>query len=462
MTTSQLELCVLSGGAGSRLWPISREMMPKQFYDLAGRGKPLLIETLDRLSSLGRLSVLTSERLVYPTQGLLNRYGTKAEVLGEPCRRNTAAAVAYFTHRTLRCSASDTVIGIFPSDHLIAKPEIFSEVIRQAADVARQGFVVTCGIRPTHASDAYGYIELATKVQAGSAVAQVKKFVEKPSITKAEEFLATERFVWNAGMFVFRADTMAKHFETHMPLLWKGLSALKADESNLAEVFEKLPSESLDYGIMEKLTDIRCVVADMGWSDIGSWEEVAEHSPRVTTPIEIEGGSNEYLPFNVTPKKAAFVGVSDIELVETGDALLVLRKGAGQKLRDVVKRLEKDAPALLVGHTFEERPWGRFEVLHDTDYFKSKKITVWAGQKLSYQSHTKRAEHWVVVKGQAEVTLNGEIHRLGVGQHVHIPLGAKHRIANPGPGEMEFIEVQTGTYFGEDDITRYSDDYGRK
>ncbi|MEO5668029.1 MAG: sugar phosphate nucleotidyltransferase, partial [Bdellovibrionota bacterium] len=211
-------------------------MMPKQFYDLAGRGRPLLIETLERLAPLGRLTVLTSERLVYPTQGLLNRHSMKAEVLGEPSRRNTAAAVAYFTHRVLRRGALDTVIGIFPSDHLIAKPAAFVDAIRLAADEAAKGFVVTCGIRPTHASDAYGYIELSSKVSAGSGVAQVRKFVEKPSITKAEEFLATERYVWNAGMFVFRADTMARHFETHMPKLWKGLAELRDDESNLAEV----------------------------------------------------------------------------------------------------------------------------------------------------------------------------------------------------------------------------------
>jgi mannose-1-phosphate guanylyltransferase/mannose-1-phosphate guanylyltransferase/mannose-6-phosphate isomerase len=263
-------------------------------------------------------------------------------------------------------------------------------------------------------------------------------------------------------MFVFRAGTMAEHFRKHMPRLWEELSRLKDDESNLREVFEKLPSESIDYGVMEKLTEIRCVVADMGWSDIGSWEEVAEHSPQKARPIEVEGRANDYLPFNVTPKKTAFVGVSDIELVETGDALLVLRKGAGQKLRDVVKALQTEAPLLLEGHVFEERPWGRFEVLLDTAYFKSKKITVWAGQRLSYQSHTKRAEHWVVVKGIADVTLNDVVHRLKAGEHIHIPLGAKHRIANPGPEEMEFIEVQTGTYFGEDDIVRYSDEYGRK
>jgi len=462
MANQNLELCVLSGGAGSRLWPISREMMPKQFYDLAGRGQPLLIETLQRLSALGRLSVLTSERLVYPTQGLLNRYSMKAEVLGEPCRRNTAAAVAYFTQRALRRGASDTVVGIFPSDHLIAKPAIFSEAIRLAAEEAARGFVVTCGIRPTQPSDAYGYIELSTKPQIGGGAAQVRRFVEKPSIRKAEEFLASGRFVWNAGMFVFRADTMARHFETHMPQLWSELQDLKADESNLAEIFQKLPSESIDYGVMEKLTDIRCVVADMGWSDIGSWEEVAEHTPVREQPIEVEGQANCYLPFSVTPKKVAFVGVSDVELVETGDALLVLRKGAGQKLRDVVKKLQTDAPGLLVDHTFEERPWGRFEVLHDTSYFKSKKITVWAGQKLSYQSHKKRAEHWVIVKGRADVTLDDKVHSLKAGEHIHIPLGAKHRISNPGPDLMEFIEVQTGTYFGEDDIIRYSDEYGRK
>lgn len=458
-----MQVCVLSGGAGNRLWPISRELMPKQFYDLSGSGRPLLIDTLLRLKDVGTLSVLTNEKLVFATKGLLNRFNVQAEVWGEPMRKNTAPAVALYTHSVLQKSSPESVIGIFPSDHLVSKLENFKKALALAAEEASRGAVVTCGIQPTYPSDAYGYIELESKVQAGSSaqVASVKQFVEKPSIHKAEAFLATEKYVWNAGIFVFRADVMASHFEKHMPELWKGISSIRKDLSNLSDVFAKLPSESLDYGVMEKISGIRCVVADLGWSDIGSWEEVFEHQKLEKKPIEVGGQNNAFLPFGVSAKEVAFVGVSDLEVVESADALLVLRKGEGQKLREVVKALKERQPRLLESHTFEERPWGRFEVILDTDYFKSKRITVWPGHKLSYQSHARRAEHWVIVKGEAEVTLNDEVFRLKAGEHVHIPLGAKHRIANPGEIALEFIEVQTGTYFGEDDIIRYSDDYGR-
>jgi len=458
-----MQVCVLSGGAGNRLWPISRELMPKQFYDLAGSGKPLLVDTLQRLQGVGELSVLTNEKLVFSTKGLLNRFNVESHVLGEPLRKNTAAAVALFTHLVLQKCSGDTLIGIFPSDHLVTKTSNFKKAIELASAEAHKGAVVTCGIQPTYPSDAYGYIELDSKLNPEDDVqtASVKQFVEKPSILKAEKFLATGRYVWNAGMFVFRADVMAGHLEKHMPELWQGIASIKKDLSNLTEVFATLPSESIDYGVMEKISGIRCVVADLGWSDIGSWEEVVEHQKVEKKPIEIAGQNNSFLPFGVNAKEVAFVGVSDLEVVETADALLVLRKGEGQKLREVVNALKKSNPQMVVSHSFEERPWGRFEVILDTAYFKSKKITVWAGHRLSYQSHTKRAEHWVIVKGEAEVTLNDEIIKLKVGEHVHIPLGAKHRIANYGKEAMEFIEVQTGTYFGEDDIIRYSDEYGR-
>jgi mannose-1-phosphate guanylyltransferase/mannose-1-phosphate guanylyltransferase/mannose-6-phosphate isomerase len=452
-------IVILSGGAGTRLWPLSRELNPKQFFGFSGAGKPLLVETLDRLKGFGPASVVTTEALRFSTIGLAKRYGLEAEVVGEPTARNTAAAVALGCKRAL-ASDPKSVLGVFPADHLIAKPEAFAECLEAAFREAESGAVVTLGIRPSYPATGYGYMELDGEAVSGK-VAGVRRFIEKPGFEAAERMLETGRYVWNAGMFIFPAALMADHFRKHMPELWALIDGLKPDLSNLKEIYPKLPSQSVDYGIMEKISGVRCVPADMGWSDIGSWEEVAKLGKTLGDPIQVEGGSNFYTGFVPRGKRATFVGVSDLVVVDTPDALLVTRKGWGQSVRNVVEVLKKDAPQLVKAHTYEERPWGRFEILMDTEHFKSKRISVWPGQKLSYQSHAKREENWTIVRGEAEVTLDGVVHKLKPGAHIHIPLGAKHRIANPGREVMEFIEVQTGTYFGEDDIVRYSDDYGR-
>lgn len=254
---------------------------------------------------------------------------------------------------------------------------------------------------------------------------------------------------------------MAEKFEKHMPELWKTLQELKPDLTNLSEIYPRLEKTSIDYGIMEKLEDIYCIPADIGWTDIGSWEEISKLKPQHGKLIEIESKGNYHLGLGNQEKKIAYVGVENIISVDTPDAILILKKGSGQKVKDVVDIIKNDAEELSLQHKFEERPWGRFEILMDTDTFKSKRILVYPEQKLSYQSHEKRGEHWTIVKGVAEVTLNDKVHTLRYGEHIHIPLGAKHRIRNPGKDVMEFIEVQVGSYFGEDDIKRYEDDYGR-
>jgi mannose-1-phosphate guanylyltransferase/mannose-1-phosphate guanylyltransferase/mannose-6-phosphate isomerase len=230
----------------------------------------------------------------------------------------------------------------------------------------------------------------------------------------------------------------------------------------LEAVYQRLPQISIDYAVMEKSHHIRCVAVDLGWSDVGSWEEVQRaRSSQTKGWLELQGHGNFYSGMGSIPKLAAFVGVSDLVVVDTPDALLVLKQGHGQELKSVVESLRREKPVLAERHCFEDRPWGRFEVLVETPDYKSKRILVWPGQRLSYQSHKKRAEHWVVVSGVAEVTLDDQIHTLRPGQSIDIPLGAKHRVANPGVDTLEFIEVQTGTYFGEDDIIRYQDNYGR-
>jgi mannose-1-phosphate guanylyltransferase/mannose-6-phosphate isomerase len=453
------QIVILSGGAGTRLWPLSREAYPKQFHDFTGSGKPLLVETLQRLSAFQRASVVTTAALGPATMGLLNRHGLHAQVVGEPEPKNTAPAVLLASILAERAQPA-SLVGVFPADHLIANSQRFLEILNRGFEEAAKGRVVTLGIHPESPSCAYGYIDLDGETE-DRGVFRVNRFIEKPTVEKAEELIRTRRVVWNAGMFLFRSDVMIDLFRQHEPKMTEALLCVRDDLSNLKEIYASLKGNSIDYAVMEKLPDILCLPADIGWSDIGSWEEVSRRTPCMGNPIEVGGEGNFFTGLANADKRVVFVGVSDLVAIDTPDAILIARQGHGQEVRAAVDALRKEGSTLTKSHSFEDRPWGRFEVLMDTPYFKSKRITVMPGQKLSYQSHAKRAEHWIVVRGQAQVTLNDQVLNLVPGEHVHIPLGAKHRMANPGAEPMEFIEVQTGTYFGEDDIVRYSDAYGR-
>jgi len=452
---------VLSGGAGTRLWPLSREEAPKQFYALGASDKPLIIDTLSRLKKHGDLSVITTQQLSKSTIGIAKQYGINCKLIGEPQARNTAPAVALFTWLCLK-EDSKACIGLFPADHIVKNEAAFDKALEVAFAAANTGKIVTLGIQPTYPSDGYGYILLKEKYDASKPnICSVDKFIEKPAVEKAKELIAGSSVVWNAGMFIFSAQTMADKFKEHMPKLWSDICLLKDDLSNLDEIYTRQEKISIDYGIMEKLSDIYCVPADIGWTDVGNWEEISENHTIEQNSVSTDSKNNYHLSLNTGDKKIAYVGVEDLITVDTPDALLVLKRGEGQKVRDIVTQLKESNPELIKQHKFEVRPWGRFEVLLDTEYFKSKRITVHPGQKLSYQSHKHRSEHWVVVKGTAEVTLDGKVLTLNYGENVYIPLGAKHRMANPGTENMEIIEVQVGNYFGEDDIIRYEDDYGR-
>lgn len=466
---TERRIFILSGGAGTRLWPLSRENFPKQFYDLAGTSKPLLIDTVERLQGLGKIAVITTEALRPATTGLLNRYGhSDVDVIGEPQARNTAAAVALAT-QLARADNPKSFIGIFSADHFIAAKNKFRELVTLAfAEASSRNEVVTLGLSPEYPATGYGYMELVSEIPSGNSeiksALKVKRFVEKPSVENAIALIATKRAVWNGGMFLFPADLMARHFQTLMPKLWSSISALKSDRSNLKEIYAQVEAQSFDYGVMEKLESLYCVPGtSMGWSDVGSWEEVARTRKPDSKIVEVSGEGNYYAGFGETSKAVGFIGLTDTMVVDTPDALLVLKKGDGQKVREVVSALkaENTQNPVLKNHLFEERPWGRFEILTDNEHYKSKRITVWPGQKLSYQSHAKRSEHWVIVSGQAQVVLDSKEISLKAGEHIFIPVGSKHRIGNIGPEVLEFIEVQTGAYFGEDDIVRYSDDYGR-
>ncbi len=454
MNPSQIFFGILSGGAGTRLWPLSRKNFPKQFSKFSSQD-PLLIETIKRVENLGSMSLLTTQDLKTQTQSLLNRFSINAEIISEPAPQNTAPIIALFNELCYRKN-KNSLICILPADHAISPIQNFRADIEKALKIAEHKKIVTLGIPPRDPSTAFGYLE--TKSIGSELI--VKKFTEKPNLEKAQELIKSSA-LWNAGMFIFHSETFREALKTNAPQIFDEIENLKSDLSNLKEVYSKLPSISIDYAVMEKLSNIQCVKASFDWSDLGSWEEVVSKDNAPHKISQINSHKNHYAGTHKIPKTVAFVGVDNLIAVDTPDSLLILKEGAGQEVKALVEELKKTNPKITESHAFEERPWGRFEILLDTPLFKSKLITVWPGQRLSYQSHKHRREHWIIVEGEGEFTLNGEKRAVKSGDYLFIPLGAKHRIANNSQAKLEFVEVQQGTYFGEDDIIRYDDDYGR-
>jgi len=462
---------VLSGGSGTRLWPVSRAAVPKQFCDLFGES--LLARTLRRLRPLGTPGIVGGRDTEVLARRVLRDLDLPTErAWFEPVGRNTAPAVALVCHLLLEQRRGDEVVGIFPADHLVEDEATFLRAVRLAIRCAGRGQVVTIGVRPDRPETGYGYIEVGDEVfareEAGGAeeplVAYAARgFREKPDHETARTYVDAGSFFWNAGMFVFRVDVMAGCFGRWMPATWELVRTIAPDLSNLAAVYDRIEPESLDYGIMEHLEEHVSIPCSIGWSDVGSWDEVARigHVPAAegSAVCSVGGGGSFVLPYR--DRLVALVDVDDLLVVDTADALLVARKGSSQRVKEVVQRLAAEGRPQATEHVYDLRPWGRFEVLRDTEAFKSKVIEVDPGQRLSYQSHEHRAEHWIIVRGRPEVILDDEPIQLAPGDHIYIPQGAKHRIRNPTGEPVTFVEVQLGTYFGEDDIVRYQDDYDR-
>ncbi len=455
---------ILSGGSGTRLWPVSRTAFPKQFCEIFDRS--LLEKTIERVKPLGSPAVLTTAVLSVLTERALKNSNVAPSKIPstyyEPYGKNTAPAIAFLCRALEMKGLSETTVGIFPADHLITNEDLFVKAVVLAKEAALKGNVVTVGIQPTFPATGYGYIEVTSNVvvQAGEIKAvQAKGFREKPDTATAEKFIQSGNYFWNAGMFVFQVKTMQAALEKFFPEGYQAFKTLKEDHSNLKDIYASVANISIDFAVMEKIQNHVCVPCALDWNDVGSWDEIAK-ALGTTPAVQVEGSGNfAYAPKG---KTVTTVGVSDLVIVDTTDALLISKKGSTQKVKDVVDQLKAKKSLLPEQHPFEHRPWGDFEILRDTADFKSKVIHVLPGQQLSYQSHAKRAEHWVIVKGNPEVVLNDEVLKLNPGENVYIPLGAKHRIRNPSATvPVEFVEVQVGTYFGEDDIVRYQDDYKR-
>jgi mannose-1-phosphate guanylyltransferase/mannose-6-phosphate isomerase len=453
---------ILSGGSGTRLWPVSRQQLPKQFCEIFG--KPLQTYTVERCRNMGTPWIITSQALKTLTElNLKQSEMSQVPVVYEPFGRNTAPAIAVLCKLLSLQGKDQEIVGIFPSDHLITKEDTFLKVVQFANQVAENNKVVTLGITPSYPETGYGYIQTSKtsfKDQGDLHAFSVVKFHEKPSLERAQEFLAQGSFSWNAGIFVFKASHMISLFAKHQPEMWGLVSTLKADMSNLEDIYSKVQSISIDYAIMEKLSgeELTCIPSEFGWNDVGSWDAVASLQ-KGHDVLNVKSQNN--FVFGEPSKHYSMIGLEDVLVIDTADALMLVKKDQSQDVRHVVEALTQQKSKLVKEHPFEYRPWGYFEILKDTDHFKSKVIRVNPHSQISYQSHAKREEHWTITVGSGEVVLNDEVIPVKAGTHIHIPLGAKHRIRNNTDQLLEFVEVQLGTYFGEDDIVRYQDDYKR-
>ncbi|MDC0131477.1 mannose-1-phosphate guanylyltransferase/mannose-6-phosphate isomerase [Alphaproteobacteria bacterium] len=467
---------ILSGGAGSRLWPVSRRMHPKPFMHVAG--KPLLAHALSRAALIAdEALIVTNQDHYFLTEKLLQETpeAPKVSYLLEPKGRNTAPAIALAVRHVRAAHGDNAICLVLAADHLISNDAAFQKAVEQASEQAQAGNLVVFGVRPTGPETGYGYLEVA---ETGDGPQPLKSFVEKPDRATAETYLADGRYYWNSGMFCFTAGVMAKNMATHATDVWDASAAVfgkvnsergavRFDES----IFMAQPDISIDYAVMEKAEKIAMVPAGFGWSDVGSWDAVADaheadkdgNSSVGVDEMHFIGARNTHIEsISHTKKAIAAIGTQDLVIVDTPDALLVADRSKSQEVKLVVDALKVAADSELTElPATVHRPWGTYATLKTEDGYQVKRITVVPGQKISLQYHHKRAEHWVVTQGNAIVQIGDQEFESGPGEYRYIPLGEKHRLTNIGDTELVLIEVQVGDYLGEDDIVRLDDIYSR-
>jgi mannose-1-phosphate guanylyltransferase/mannose-6-phosphate isomerase len=433
---------IMCGGAGTRVWPESRETMPKQFIPLIGTASTFQ-QTIKRLDApmFDEPVVVTNRDYRFLVREQLEEIGAKAQIVIEPARRDSGAAVA-IAAEIGAARDPQTVLAVFAADHVVLDQKGFLVACATAAEAAEvEGAIVTLGVTPTEPAIGYGYIRPGDSLGLRDA-RRVAAFVEKPNLALAKRYVA-EGYLWNSGNFFFRADAM--------------LSELLA--------FERSPKKSIDYAVMERTHRAAVVPADVGWSDVGNWDAVWKLSPHDANGNAIHGNGFALEAKNVHIRSddllTAVVGVDDVTVVSTQDAVLVLKRGEGDKVKDLVDALKLDRRREATEHRRIYRPWGYYQSIDSGPRYQVKRIVVSPGRQLSLQKHFHRAEHWVVVKGTAQVTRGAEDVMVHENESVYLPLGVVHRLVNPGKIDLELIEVQTGSYLGEDDIVRIEDVYHR-
>ncbi len=462
---------IMAGGRGTRLWPLSRQLNPKQFLALTGEHS-LLQETLRRLDGLAPASpiLIANEEHRFLVAEQLRQLGEgNATILLEPEGRNTAPAIALAAELAQR-NGEDPLLLVLAADHLIKDTEAFQAAVQRAIPLAEDGRLVTFGIIPTHAETGYGYIQQGKAL--GDAGFEVARFVEKPDQATAEQYLSAGDYCWNSGMFLFRASAYLQELQRVAPDIVEATSAaLAGAESDLtfqrldAEAFARSPDAPIDTAVMEKTSLGAMVPLDAGWSDIGSWSALWEvrdkddNQNALQGDVIATGSTGNYI--QADHRLVAAVGVSDLVVVETKDAVLVAHKDQVQDVKTIVKTIQEQGRHEHFNHREVYRPWGHYDSIHMDTRYQVKRISVKPGEKLSLQMHHHRAEHWVIVKGTARVTKGDEVFLLTENESTFIPIGEKHSLENPGQMDLELIEVQSGSYLGEDDIVRFEDRYGR-
>ncbi|MGX4729985.1 mannose-1-phosphate guanylyltransferase/mannose-6-phosphate isomerase [Pseudomonas corrugata] len=463
---------IMAGGSGSRLWPLSRQLKPKQFLPLISSEYSMLQETIRRLDGLelGLPRLICNEQHRFLAAEQLRQIGMEhVNILLEPEGRNTAPAIALAALQAIG-DGQDPILFVLAADHLIQDIPAFHSSVRTALAFAQSGKLVTFGVVPTCPETGYGYIEKGRPVEQGGYI--INRFVEKPDLETAQNYLTTGNYFWNSGMFMFRASRYLEELSLHRPEIVKACQeALARCEQDMhftridAESFSRCPEDSIDYAVMEHTGDGIMVPLEAGWSDIGSWSALWSVSPKddnenvFVGDVLYEGSSSNYV--YADHRLVAAVGVTDLVIVETKDAVLVSHKSQVQDVKKIVEQLKSIKRHEHANHCEVYRPWGGYDCVDNGPRYQVKRITVNPGAKLSVQMHHHRAEHWIVVSGTAQVTNGDKTYLVTENQSTYIPIGQIHALENPGVIPLELIEVQSGSYLGEDDIVRLEDRYGR-
>jgi mannose-1-phosphate guanylyltransferase / mannose-6-phosphate isomerase len=475
---------ILAGGSGTRLWPMSREHFPKQLIGLIGE-QSLLQATVNRLDGLTTDAPVIADAIVvcngehrFTTAEQLHGHGKHARLVLEPVPRNTAPALTIAALHAL-ARGEDAVLVVMPADHVVADKDAFHRAIADGARVAERGAIVTMSVVPTHAETGYGYIRIGAPLGENGAFT-LERFVEKPHLELARQYLESGEYGWNAGIFIVRASTWVAAIEHFQPLMHAAcLEAYEKGEQDgeffklEQTAFARSPSDSIDYAVMEHLASDHApalfegavVPLDAGWSDVGSWDAIWNIMPKDDASnvargrVMFQGASSTYA--HSEGRLIACVGTQNLVVVETADAILVADKSRAQDVKAIVGRIKSERGSEAADHRKVHRPWGYYDSVDHGDRFQVKRIVVKPGARLSLQMHHHRAEHWVVVRGTALVTRGTETFILAENESTYIPIGVQHRLENPGRMPLEIIEVQSGTYLGEDDIVRFDDTYGR-